>query len=107
MPKQKSETAVMEPLDTVKPLVKDFVDPDKNLNDFLTLRLPHVPHSRMAIKQVYQNKGKTTFRYRINYWVECQDAGSTISTGQIVKSMYVEVSDSIEGYVLTDLTDRK
>ncbi len=105
-PKQKTEVALLEPLDTLKPLVKDFFDPEKDLLDFVLLRLPHISNTEVSLKQVYQSKNKMTFRYRVNYWrKEMNDVGLT--SGSIVKSSMIQVDDSGEGFVFSDVTDSK
>lgn len=107
-PKAKNEVALLEPLDTMKPLVKDFVDAEKDLHDFVDLRLPSVPKASPVIKQVYVNKTKTVFRYRVNYWAVILHDDCFVPTGKIVKSLYIEVKGTpSEGYTFTDITGQK
>ena len=104
MPKQKNKSNEMaiEPVDNTKPLVKDFFDPEKNLIDFIQVRLPHVPHSTISLRPVYQNTARTVFRYRVNYWLFTGDAVPTPTS--IAKSLMIQIQNSATGLVFTDIT---
>lgn len=85
MPMKKTKTSLSAPvIDRRKPLVKEFIDADKAVKDYLLVRLPHVSYAIPKICLVYQSKDKATYRFRINWWREAS----------IVQSGYYEVISS-------------
>jgi hypothetical protein len=77
-------TALLEPIDNNKPLVKEFVDVHSQIEDFISLRLPSVAKTYLKMSRVYAAKNGKTFRYRVNYHQEV--------TNLIVRSRYVEIT---------------
>lgn len=78
---KKNKAITTSAIDMRKPLVKDFIDPDKAVLDFLLTRLPHVSKAKPKVNRVYQSQDKSLNRFRVNWWT---DDG-------IVKSGYYEV----------------
>jgi hypothetical protein len=80
----KTKTSLsLSAIDLKKPLVKDFVDPDKAIEDFVLNRLPEFPRTRIKLCLTYQSKDKTLYRFRVN-WIN--------SEGRIVNSKCYEVN---------------
>ena len=48
------------------PLVKEFIDHDKEIIRFLEVRLPHIPGTTMKINPVYSTE--TRRHYRVNWY---------------------------------------
>jgi hypothetical protein len=105
MPKNKNEiVTTATSIDTMKPLVKDYVDPIKDLIDFVSLRVPHISKTEIDVVQTYQNKAKTSFRFRVNYWLISKEEGSIVATGKIVKSLCIDVFETPDGLQYLDVT---
>ena len=77
-------TALLEPVDNNKPLVKEFVDVRAQIENFISLRLPSITKTYLKMTRVYTAKDGKIFRYRVNYHQE--------ATNLIVRSRYVEIS---------------
>lgn len=86
-----SNLAVLDPVDTVKPVVKEFVDRDMEVRSFILSRLSHVPRSTVVLKKVYQSKDEQIYRYRVNYHTSDHSDGQLVPNNRIVASRYVEV----------------
>ena len=99
-----SDLAVMEPVDTSKPLVKEFVDKDSQIKQFITTRLPHFPNSSVSIKKVYQSRDKSVYRFRVNYHRSILEGDCIIPLNSIVASRYVEVVCKGNDYEFFDKT---
>lgn len=95
---QESGLALLDPVDTKRPLVKEFVDCKAKITKFLQVRLPSVSKTIIKVHQVYASKDARTYRYRVNYHQE--------ETYLIIRSCYVQVYANLDDdtYELTDIT---
>ena len=85
-------------IDLRKPVVKEFVDQDREIRDFLLLRLPHVPYATPRVAHVYTSKDKKEHRFRVNWFVKVED--KLVTTSKMVSSQYVRVLITDKGYEL-------
>ena len=105
-PKSKqSITSIIEGIDFDKPLVRDFVDKNTIVLNFLSTRLPHVPHAYPKFNLVYVSKDKKTAKYRVNWYRE--EIEGVARMLKIVHSQYIQVmsmnDNSLEMLDLTNL----
>lgn len=107
MGKAKGGLAVADALDLRKPLVKDFVDPDREVENFVQIRLPHIPYAKAHCKLLYRSKDNQTIRYRVNWFSEKTEAGCIVPLRSIVHSRYYELRIKSSGPELVDLTDKQ
>lgn len=103
MKKAKEGLTIADVLETKKPLVRDFIDPDKEIERFISIRLPHVPHCTPQLKLVYQSKDKHLYKYRVNWWLHQNHEGSYVTTSSIVTSKYYEITKQVDGIAMREL----
>ena len=97
MRKTKTALTAPKPLDTTKPVAKEFVDLNKALKRFIEISLNHVPYATINIKKVYQSPDEKTSRFRINF----------VKEGLTIVSKYIEVkTDENSKFTLVDLSGR-
>jgi hypothetical protein len=103
MSKAKEGLVVADAIDLQKPLVKDYVDPDLALDNFLKLRLPHVPRATTQCKLVYRSKDGSRIHFRVNWWREDASEDSFVGKYSIVHSAFYEVKATRNGYELIEV----
>lgn len=99
-----SNLALLEPVDTTKPVVKDFIDHDMKIKTFILSRLPHVSRSTVTVKKVYESKNNHIHRYRINYHRSEHKDDQLVPTNSIVASKYIEVTCKGKDMMMVDKT---
>jgi len=102
MGKAKTGLAATNSIDLHKPLVKDYVDPDLALDEFMQLHLPHVPYSIPQCKLVSKSSDGKIKRYRINWWREEYDGGF-VPTIKLTHSATFEVTETFGAYALKEI----
>ena len=88
--KSTKETNSAQPIDLQKPVVKEFVDKNQQLSNFLEIRLPHVPYCIPKMICVFESKDKTEVAYRVNWTKKSNSA--------IESSQYVKILIKPDGY---------
>ncbi len=90
-------TKVAFPLDRTKPLVKEFFDRNAEIETYLKVRLPHLPHyDKVKINRLYTKSDGVTHLYRVNWFA---------MDGTIPLSQHVEVITNKNGKVKTHRVD--
>ena len=85
----KEAVGLVQSIDLRKPIVKEFVDQDQEVINFLSIRLPHVPYCTSKMICVYRSKDKTEVAYRVNWYKK--EEGIVVQTNRLHFSPYVKV----------------
>jgi hypothetical protein len=97
----KEGVGLVNTIDPKKPLIKEFVDQDREVATFLQIRLTHVPYCTARIFCVKRYKDTTQLAFRVNWYRT--DESKMIVTQVMVKSQYVKVRVKPGGFEIIEV----
>ena len=103
MKKTKNSLQCLEAVLPVEELIKEYIDNGAEIENFIQLKMPHVPKTRLKANYLYSSKDGLERRYRINWLLKTQDNNSMVETYSIAKSALIKVVWNDGNYEIVNL----
>ena len=101
--KKTSSLACLAAVVPQQPLIKEYVNRDNEIDEFIQIHLPHIPHSQLRLNLVLISSENKRW-YRANWYSTVLSKESFVPSNNIVASEMIIVIMTSEGLILERLS---